>query len=81
MNTPVKPWLWPDRTIGKRESRELREEHNRAVNDHADALRVLRDLVDVTRQAAERTTLTGSDLERLAKRIKAAEQQIAKGEA
>jgi hypothetical protein len=80
MSNTVRPWLWPDHTIGKRESRELREEHNRAVNDHADAVRVLRDLVDVTRQAAERTTLTGSDLERLAKRIKAAEQQIIKAE-
>ena len=35
-------WLWPDRTIGKRESRQLREEHNELVNEHAamrDALR------------------------------------------
>lgn len=30
--TTTQSWLWPDRTIGKRESRELREEHNRAVN-------------------------------------------------
>lgn len=28
-------WLWPDRVIGKRESRQLREEHNRLVNAHA----------------------------------------------
>lgn len=25
-------WLWPDRTIGKKESRALREEHNGLVN-------------------------------------------------
>jgi hypothetical protein len=34
----VKPWLWPDHVIGKRESRRLREEHNAAVNDCADLL-------------------------------------------
>lgn len=28
----MKSWLWPDRTIGKRESRLLREEHNKLVN-------------------------------------------------
>lgn len=27
-------WHWPDRTIGKRESRRLREEHN-ALGNHA----------------------------------------------
>lgn len=32
MKTTHKSWLWPDRTIGKRESRELREEHNALVN-------------------------------------------------
>lgn len=25
-------WHWPDRAIGKRESRRLREEHNREMN-------------------------------------------------
>ena len=29
-----KTWLWPDRTIGKKESRVLREEHNALVNSH-----------------------------------------------
>jgi hypothetical protein len=29
----MKPWLWPDHAIGKRESRRLREEHNAAVNE------------------------------------------------
>lgn len=31
-HTPAKSWLWPDRTIGKAESRALREEHNALVN-------------------------------------------------
>lgn len=31
-----KCWLWPDHNIGKRESRQLREEHNRVVNQLAD---------------------------------------------
>lgn len=26
-------WHWPDRAIGKRESRRLREEHNKAMNE------------------------------------------------
>ena len=29
----TKCWLWPDHTIGKCESRELREKHNRVLND------------------------------------------------
>ena len=37
-----KSWLWPDRTIGKRESRRLRDEHNATVNDCADLLAALR---------------------------------------
>ena len=37
-------WLWPDRTIGKRESRQLREEHNRVVNENAELLTALKDL-------------------------------------
>lgn len=28
-------WLWPDRVIGKREARRLREEYNRVYNDRA----------------------------------------------
>ncbi len=38
-------WLWPDRVIGKRESRELRETHNDLVNKHAAAMEALRSLV------------------------------------
>ena len=38
--TPRTPrsWLWPDRTIGKSESRTLRVEHNAVVNSHAELL-------------------------------------------
>jgi hypothetical protein len=38
----AKPWLWPDHPIGKKESRTLREEHNQAVNQHAELLSALR---------------------------------------
>ena len=34
-------WLWPDRTIGKRESRALRDEHNRLINSHAKLLEAI----------------------------------------
>lgn len=40
----AKPWLWPDRTIGKRESRVLREEHNALFNSHAELLAALEGL-------------------------------------
>lgn len=38
---PPHCWLWPDRNIGKRESRRLREEHNALVNKHHAALDAL----------------------------------------
>ena len=41
MNT----WLWPNRTIGKNESGELREEHNAAVTINAELLEALEELV------------------------------------
>jgi hypothetical protein len=44
--TPGKSWLWPDRTIGKRESRTLREEHNALVNSEAELLRALERCAD-----------------------------------
>ena len=31
---PPHCWLWPDHTIGERESRTLREEHNALANDY-----------------------------------------------
>lgn len=37
----MKTWLWPDRAIGKRESRELREAHNATVNMAAELLHEL----------------------------------------
>lgn len=40
-----KTWLWPDRTISKRESRELRDEHNALANSHAALLDALRECV------------------------------------
>lgn len=40
-HTPGKCWLWPDKTIGKKESRQLREEHNEVVNLNADMLEAL----------------------------------------
>lgn len=37
-------WLWPDQIIGKRASRQLREEHNALVNLNAELIETLRDL-------------------------------------
>jgi hypothetical protein len=34
-------WLWPDHVISKRESGELREQHNATVNSHAELLALL----------------------------------------
>lgn len=35
-------WLWPDRVIGKRESRRLRDEHNAAMNERAEMYAALK---------------------------------------
>ena len=40
-------WLWPDRTIGKAESRQLREEHNALVNSHAELLEALQRFISL----------------------------------
>ena len=40
METQIKCWLWPDRRIGKRESAELRDEHNALVDSHAELAEV-----------------------------------------
>ena len=37
----ARPWLWPDHSIGKRDSRGLREDHNATVNQHAEMLELL----------------------------------------
>lgn len=39
-------WLWPDRQIGKRESRQLREEHNALVNSHTELLEACKSMLD-----------------------------------
>ena len=44
--TAHKSWLWPDRTIGMRESRALREEHNAVVNSHAELLSATASFLD-----------------------------------
>ena len=36
--SPARSWHWPDHTAGKREMRRLRNEHNAAVNSHAELL-------------------------------------------
>lgn len=38
-------WLWPDKIIGKRESRMLREEHNNLVDSHAQLLNAAQDFL------------------------------------
>ncbi len=45
-------WLWPDRAIGVRESGELRKEHNRLVNSHAQLLAACEQLVSQLRLVA-----------------------------
>jgi hypothetical protein len=39
-------WLWPDRKIGKRESRRLRDEHNATVNAIVITRDALRRVID-----------------------------------
>ena len=39
-------WLWPNRKIGKKESGEMREEHNAVVNDNANLLEALQAVAD-----------------------------------
>ena len=52
----ARPWLWPDHSIGKRESRRLREEHNAAVNELGTALDLLSSIVN---HAAHEDALSG----------------------
>jgi hypothetical protein len=42
----TKCWLWPDRTIGKNESRALREEHNATVNVNTELSAALHKTLD-----------------------------------
>ena len=43
-----KCWLWPDRNIGKRESRQLREEHNALVNRNAELIEAAEAVLNIT---------------------------------
>mgnify|MGYP000891963766 FL=1 len=47
-------WHWPDRVIGKRESRQLRDEHNATEN-------LLHDAIDLLDAAAARVELEHSE--------------------
>lgn len=38
-------WLWPDHTIAKAESRQLREEHNALVNENERLREALRECI------------------------------------
>jgi len=44
MQNTTKCWLWPDHTIGKRESRRLREKHNALVNLNDELLAVCKEI-------------------------------------
>ncbi len=41
-----KPWLWPDRTIGKFESGALRDEYNAVVNSRQELADALEELLN-----------------------------------
>lgn len=41
-------WHWPDKIIRKRESRRLREDHNKLAQEHADMLAALELCVEET---------------------------------
>lgn len=45
-NNALQSWLWPDHAIGKRESRRLRDEHNRTVNLCAELVTALQIIAD-----------------------------------
>lgn len=46
MSTPFSAFHWPDRVIGKRESRRIRDEHNALFNSHAELLAACRRIMD-----------------------------------
>lgn len=47
----MRAWLWPDHVIGKRESRRLREEHNRIYNERWELLQALKGLQKELRES------------------------------
>jgi hypothetical protein len=49
--SPGQCWLWPDRTIGKVESRILRDEHNALVNESAALREQVATLTEALRDA------------------------------
>lgn len=68
------PWLWPNRRIGKLESRLLREEHNATVNSHADLLAACEDFLAVfdTCRELQRDGLTVQPYKQAAQTVAAA---------
>ena len=42
----MKTWLWPDQVLGKRRSRQMRDEHNETVAIAVGLLDALRDMVE-----------------------------------
>lgn len=57
----MKTWLWPDRAIGKRESRALREEHNATINVAAELLNACENVIELFAN----TKATQSDIDRV----------------
>ena len=53
-------WLWPDHIAGKRETRRLREEHNKLANEHHE-LRIAMD--EIHRMASVRGRWLNDDNE------------------
>ena len=54
----IECWLWPDREIGKRLSRVLREEHNAVVNVAAE----LRDVLELAVSRVELANAEGNPI-------------------
>ena len=44
MERKLECWLWPDKIIGKEESKILRQEHNALVNDCCGMLEALKEI-------------------------------------
>lgn len=71
----MKTWLWPNRTISKTESAQLREEHNATVNATADLAAACRDLctlIDVEDHDVATVTIRVRDLVPLVRAARAA---------
>ena len=55
-----KTWHWPDKCIGRRESRTLRDEHNAVVNSQEELATSLAELLNTS--ALNHDLLTDADL-------------------